>query len=460
FGLFSASLAAKYTRDSTDTRQSINFNYLQSMSADATFTVKGLGNNILSSDAQSILAQGNDAFTNVCGNSIIQSAKEGAVLIINVSIQFANAALKEQFEGEASGSIAGIGSIRGAFEHSEQTSTKNATFAVKAYQLGGDPTKLAKIFGNPDPQGQYNIVKCSATDLDSCQAIINDVIAYAQQDFQTSVNFKDLSSLYTYEVTAKEYSRFGVQAFLTPLTPAEQDAKNYLTTTITQDRRMLNYLTAYQQQSFYNSQYVDDATQRYIAKATGDYTTMIDNYDNFDIINACYGDTNKINTECISAADQVKSMRNMYQSSISVGNNLALMILMNSPVGTMIFVPVMAFDHAVGDLNNNVTGIYAAYSTVTKTYSSICYIDTSPDDEYFKTYFPQYGTDSLECIDAPMPIVPGVTKFHVWQFGNRSYQGIGAHFVNGQETPYPVNPSGDNTEYGYSDSSDFKFSPI
>ncbi|HLX52405.1 MAG TPA: hypothetical protein VKR58_00590, partial [Aquella sp.] len=77
FGIFSASVAANYTRDSTDSRQSINFNYLQTMSADATFTVKGLGNDILSANAQSILAQGNDAFTNVCGNSIVQSAKEG-----------------------------------------------------------------------------------------------------------------------------------------------------------------------------------------------------------------------------------------------------------------------------------------------------------------------------------------------------------------------------------------------
>ncbi|MCC2625519.1 MAG: hypothetical protein K0R14_1392 [Burkholderiales bacterium] len=460
FGLFSVSLAAKYTRDSMDTRQSINFNYVQSMAADATFTVKGVGNNILSSSAQSLLAEGNDAFTNVCGNSIVQSAKEGAVLIVNVSIQFANAASKEQFEGEASGSIAGIGSIKGAFEHSEQSSTKNATFAIKAYQLGGDPTKLAKIFGSPGPQG-YNVVTCSATNLDSCQAIINDVIAYAQNDFQTSVNFKDPSTLFTYDFSTREYSRFGVEASLTPLTPAEQAAKNYLTTTITQDRQMLNYLNTYQQQSFYlSSSYVDDPTKRNIVQATKDYTTMIYNYNNFNIINACYGDTNKINTECISSANQVKSMRSMYQSSINFASNMALIMEMNSPIGTFIFIPNNGGVNRVGDVADNVMGGFVAYSPITKTYSAACVVDTTADNQYFKTYFPQFGGKSLYCFDYPILMTPGVNNFFVNGFGDRRIFGVGGHIVNGVETLYSVSPTGYNTQYFYSDSTDFKYSPI
>ncbi|HLX54137.1 MAG TPA: hypothetical protein VKR58_09355, partial [Aquella sp.] len=231
--------------------------------------------------------------------------------------------------------------------------------------------------------------------------------------------------------------------------------------TITQDRQMLNYLTTYQKQSFYNLQYVDDITQRNIVQAVKDYTTMIYNYDDFNIINSCYGDTNKINTECISAADQVKSMRHMYQASISVASNLALILEMNSPIGTMIFVPVSVGDSQLGD---GITGIYAAFSTLTKTYSSLCYIDSSPNFEYFRKNFPQFGSQSLNCVDSPMPIVPGITNFHVWGLGdsthNRAYQGIAAHLVNGQEVGWPVSPSGDNTEYVYSDSSDFKYSPI
>lgn len=459
FGLFSVSLAAKYTRDSMDSRQSMNFSYLQTMAADATFTVKGLGNNILSPDAQSLLAQGNDAFTNVCGNSIVQSSKEGAVLMVNVSIQFANASLKEQFEGEASGSISGIGSIKGAFEQSSQTSTKNATFSVKAYQLGGDPTKLAKIFGNPDPQGQYNIVTCSATNLDSCQNMINDVISYAKNDFQTSVNFKDPNTLYTYEFNPREYSRFGVQTSLTPLTPDQQSAKNYLTTNITQDRRMLDYLNAYQKQAFYASM-VDDVTKRNIVQATKDYTVMIDNYNNFNIINACYGDTNKINTECVSSAGQVKNMRGMYQSSINFANLMAKVMEMNSPVGTMIFVPINAGDSSVGDINTNIMGIFAAYSTTNKTYSSSCLIDTSPDNQYFKQGFPQFAGKSVYCTDSPTTIVPGVTNFLVEGFGDRRFIGIGGYMLNGVEVKYPVGAIGYNVQYFYSDGTDFKYNPI
>ncbi|MCC2625520.1 MAG: hypothetical protein K0R14_1393 [Burkholderiales bacterium] len=459
FGIFSASVAANYTRDSTDTRRSINFNYLQTMSADAFFQVQGIGNDILSPAAKSILAQGNDAFTNACGNSIVQSAKEGAVLMVTVSIQFANASSKERFEGEASGSISGIGSIKGAFEHSEQSSTQNATFAVKAYQVGGDPTKLAKIFGNPDPQGQYNIVKCNATNLDSCQDIINDVIGYAQHDFETSVNFKDQSTLYTYEVDSNQYAALGVQTSLTPLTPDEQAAKNYLTTTITQDRQMLSYLNAYQQQSFYNTD-VDDITKRNVTQAIKDYTTMISNYDNFNIINSCYGDTNKINTECISAANQVKSMRSMYQTSIYVGNTLALTIEMYGPIGEMIFVATNTGDSRVGNVANNVMGGFIAYDPTTKSYTSECSIDTSSDNEYFKVVAPQLVGKSLYCYDILVPIAPGIQHFFVKDFGDRRFQGIAGHMVNGVETLYPPSPSGGNLGYVYSDATDFKYNPI
>lgn len=455
FGLFTASLKGKYVRDSMDTRQSIHFSYVQTMSADATFTIKGIGNDILSQDAQNILAKGMDAFTAVCGGSIVQSAKEGAVLLVDVSIQFANASQKEKFEGEASGSISGIGSIKGAFERSESTSTKNATFAVKAYQLGGDPTKLAKIFGNPDPNNQYNIVKCNSSNLDACQDIINDVIGYAQNDFQTSVNFKNPSTLYTYEYNTKTYQRLGVQAFLPPLTPEEQAAKDYLTTNITQDRQMLDYLNTYQQQSFFTS--VDDITKRNIVQAAKDYTTMVYNYNNFDIIDSCYGDTNNINTRCVSAASQVKDMRGNYLNSIQFANNMAIAAEINNPLGPIIFIPVNAADGHIGTAMDNIYGYFVAYSTLTQTYSTACYIDTTSDNGYFKKGFPKFVGKSVYC---PSQIAPEVNNFYVRDSGDRRFFGIAGHIVNGTAIDYPVPNGSFNAEFFYSDGSNFKYNPI
>jgi hypothetical protein len=88
FGLYSASVSAQYARNSTDSRQSLHFNYLQAISADATYKVPGIGNKALSADAQSLLNNGGGlaVFHKVCGNSFIQSANRGALLLVDVSI--------------------------------------------------------------------------------------------------------------------------------------------------------------------------------------------------------------------------------------------------------------------------------------------------------------------------------------------------------------------------------------
>lgn len=450
FGLFSTSLTAEYTRSLIDTQRSINFNYVQTLSADATFTVKGTGNSILNQDAQNILAESTGEFTQICGNSIVQSSKKGAVLEASVTINFANAAQKRQFEKETAGSISGIESIVSAFENSEHSSTQGATIGISVYQSGGDPTKLNKI---------YDGLICLATDLAACKQIINNLINYTNSDFQTGVNFRDPTTLYTYKPNSKQYVDLGVKASLQPLTPDEQTAKNYLSTTITQDRQMLDYLNAYQKQGFF-AQYVDSITQANIRQAAKDYSTMLDNYNNFDIIDSCYSDTSNINTRCILAASQIKNMHSTYQASIALANNLAIVMDMNSPIGEIIFIPIDRVDSSVGGTLNNATGLFAAYLPKIQAISSKCYIDSSTDYEYFRTYFPQYGSKSIYCVDDPTSIVPGVTNFLVEGFGNRNFQGIAARMVNGVEVKYPVGPSGYNVQYLYSDSSDFKYNPI
>ncbi|MCC2644311.1 MAG: hypothetical protein K0R94_89 [Burkholderiales bacterium] len=452
FGLFSISPAAIYTRARMLNQRTIDFNYVQTLSADATFTVKGTGSSILSADAQNILAQGNDAFTQVCGNSIILSSKKGAVLEATLTIKFANAAKKRQFEQETAGSISGIESIVSAFKKSEQTSTRGAFIGISIYQLGGDPTKTHEIF---------NGLVCDVDNLDSCQQIVKNLINYANNDFQTGVNFKDPSTLYTYKFKSKQYSELGLKVTLDPLTADEQAAKNYLTTSVIKDRQMLAYLNTYVKQVFFNT-YVDYVTQSNVFKAITDYSSIIDYYDDIRnstvIIDSCYDDTNNINTKCILAAKQIKIMRSKFQASIALANNLATVMDMNSPIGEIVFIPVNVVDSSVGNILNNVTGIYVAYLPKIQALSSECNIDSSTDYEYFKTYFPQYGSKSLYCVDDPS-IVPGVTNFFVNGFGNRNYQGIAGHMVNSVETLYPAGPDG-NIQYSYSDSSDFKYNPI
>jgi hypothetical protein len=394
-GVFSASVAASYARDAVDTRNTLNFNYFQTIGADAIYNLHNvIGNDILSKSAQNLLASGMDKFTSICGDSVIQSAKVGAVLVVDVAIQFSSSSLKQKFEGSANGSFLGIGSVAGKFTDEQDNLTKGATLLVKAYQRGGDPTKLANIFGNPDPQGSYNIVKCGPKDIQRCQDMINDIISYAQHDFQTNVNFKNQDTLYTYQYNVKAYTRLGVEAKLPVLTPEQQAARDYLTTSITQDREMLNYLRTYVNQSFFNDGNVDYVSQNNMKQAIKDYTTMINEYNNYDILDSCYGDTENINTRCVYAASQVKSMRNRYIDSINFAHRMAITIVADTVIGQIVFIPINTGTIPFGTPINSAQGVFIAYLPKTDTATTPCLIDTTTDYQFFKKYHPDLGSQS------------------------------------------------------------------
>lgn len=458
-GVFSASVSAKYARDSQENRQKITFNYLQSIGADATFKTNGLGKNILSDDAKILLEGGNDVFTEVCGDSFISSAKVGAVLLTDVSIEFANASFKEKFDGSAKGKILGIGSISGEFSQFNKENHSSAIMTIRVAQLGGDSTKLARIFGKPEPDGHgynwYNPVLCNESNILSCQKIINEVIGYAQNEFEPGVNFKDMSTLYMFDYNSKLYSKLGVTAQLPILTESENAAREYLTDTITQDRRMLQYLQAYQRQDFYNTM-LDYVTRDMIQKAITDYQKMINEYNNYQILDSCYGDTANINTRCIYAANQVKQMHDKYNESIYHANRLSETIVVNG-FGGIKLVPLVA---NWGKCTATVCATpFVAYDASKQSFLKyLCQIDTTPDSSYFKLSNPTQTNKTMVCID----LGAGLDNYYIRKVNGYNINETGrlGRFINGQEQDSPSDSRGINAWYYYSDSSDFKYNPI
>lgn len=457
FGLYSASVSAQYARSSTDSRQSLHFNYLQTMSADATYKVPGVGNNALSADAQSLLNNGGGLalFHKVCGNSFIQSANKGALLLVDVSIEFANAASKEKFSESINVKAMGIGGITQAFDKERTKSTSGASITVKALQLGGDATKLANAFGKPGPDGNYNVKKCTMQDVNSCANMINDIINYARNDFATSVNFKDAESLYTFATNEMLYEDLGIQAHLPDLTPAEQEANQYLNDTITHDRTMLQYLQAYQRQNMMSK--VDPITKDWLRKATEQYEDMIKEYDNYNIINSCYGDTTNLDKLCVDAENHVKDLHKKYQQYIDFANMMANTIVVATSAQYK-FIPSNAGDHCTKTQNGTeCTGYYFIYTGSGDLAENwVAAIDTSKNSDWFNQYYPQLvGTSYLSW--GP----DGSRDTYIKRMPNGNLtQGIAGNFVNGYPKDAPVNAQGYNTNYYYSDSSDLLYNPI
>lgn len=373
FGLYSASIAAKYARSSSNSRQSLHFNYLQTMAADASYIVPSLGNNALRPEAKDLLVNGGgmDTFSQVCGNSFIQSANRGAVLLVDVAIEFANADSKNEFAANTNVKAMGIGGIALAFSKNVNISTAKATLVVKAMQLGGDATKLALIFGKSGDDGNYNVINCTAQDITGCNKIISEVVYYAQNTLANSVDFKKSDTLYTFSYVDTPYKKIGIKAELPALTLVEQKANAYIADSIIQDRKMLDYLQSYQRQiyHYYNSSYETSSlmmllkpqTVDLMNQAITDYGSMIHEYDKYDIIDACYGDTLDLEHRCLLAADHIKNLHDKYAQIIKFANLMATAFI----------------NDFGGDRNHDF------YKLIPTDMNNVCYPSTSPFKQDF-----------------------------------------------------------------------------
>jgi hypothetical protein len=472
FGLYSASLSAQFARNSLNTRQDLHFNYWQSVAADVLYKVPTLGNNALSTDARYILEHGGgmDMFTSVCGDSFIHSAQLGAVLFIDVAVHFANAEAKTAFETKIAGKAVGLGSIEATFKNIDQTITKNASVEVEAMQLGGDVTKFAEIFGSKDSQTQnYHLTSCAAQDLTSCYRMINDAIDYARNTLDKTVDFKKLETLYTFGYSEKTYKSLGIQAFLPELSEAEQKAKDYIADTITIDRRMLEYLHSYQKQSV--MALVGIEVKNYLARAIEKYDIMLKEYDNYQIIDACYGDTNNIEKRCVFAAEHIKEMREKYKEYINFANNLSSTIIAKTEevIGqyhTTIYATMIPLGANECNDKGECMGIYAMYKPgangLIEYAKANCYIDTTIDNKFAKIrsearnklYFCEETNDNFHLLSIYVRRIPGLT----FNYGVYGYFVTTAPFTTREDDDaYGVHG---NTDLFYSLAPEFTYNPI
>lgn len=191
FWIFSGNAEAHYMRSVQNQDASMSLNYFQYAAGTVSVSLLGYGKNALTKFGQSAYSDGkNPYFGLLCGDNIIDSYQEGALLTLGINLQFKSSYSKAQFKAIAGASFADIFSASVEIQKIINKSNIAGSLAIQAFQLGGDPSQLAHIL-SIDPSGDYYATSCSLSAMDKCIKAANGLLDYAKNDFATQFSFKD-----------------------------------------------------------------------------------------------------------------------------------------------------------------------------------------------------------------------------------------------------------------------------
>ena len=425
YSMFSASANASYLKETTDTRYSDNFTYIQTYAGDANYDIPDkYGNELLNNIGRGALTQGK--FGQVCGDSFILSSKAGALLTTTVSINFNTAADKTAFDTSFKGGVTGIASITAAFKQAVNNKKVAATLTVRALQNGGDPAKLAQIFGKPLEGKGYAVSTCGPDDLDSCSQIINGIISYAQDEFGKKLDIQNPNTIYYFSPTVAKYSDFGIGFDMNKLTEETKSSIKFLNKQYTHDLENKLYLTKYLLNIAGNPLY-----QEYISPSlTGDVKLLLNKIEpllqiSSEALDNCYNIN--ANTTCSDFVNRVNVIHKEFEKKgyLKKINALKTVIYQThenqdmSDVGgdttSIIYIPISVNNNGVmvdsefgiSPKEARVSGNYIGIKTHNKfpelVYKSSCQLNFDPNLTVIRPDFiinrPPY-TESVQAAEA------------------------------------------------------------
>lgn len=195
FGMFSASAEATYMRSIEDKDYSLSLNYYSYMYDTVSVQLAGGGIDAIKESWQGFYNEGTNPYFGLgCGDNYISSYKEGALLIMGININFVSHLDKEQFT--ASEGIS-FGDLISASAHIAQAASQyniQGSVSMQAYQIGGDPSRLANILTS-DPDGNYYSLSCSIQAMDDCVKVADGLLDYARNDFANQISFLNNTGL-------------------------------------------------------------------------------------------------------------------------------------------------------------------------------------------------------------------------------------------------------------------------
>ena len=119
-------------------------------------------------------------FRQTCGDTYINAIHHGATLYVALQLHFNKKIDKTAFDEKFGVSFYNLIGFSAEIKKSLTTIHSKGNIHVMAYQLGGDPTQLSKLFGSgesptidPSP-----ITQCSFDNMKSCNALLGNVLKY------------------------------------------------------------------------------------------------------------------------------------------------------------------------------------------------------------------------------------------------------------------------------------------
>lgn len=117
-----------------------------------------------------------------CGDEFVSQITYSAKLFINAKFRFQSAQDKEEFKGNASVSLAGLGEIGGNLSKLSDRLKKSTSVSISARQIGGSPEKLGQIL-------HTSVLTCNLADFETkCMPMLENLVNYASKTFPDSLN--------------------------------------------------------------------------------------------------------------------------------------------------------------------------------------------------------------------------------------------------------------------------------
>jgi len=147
WGAFSADASSSYMRHIDDTRYSDNFTYSELFFKDAYLDISKLPSSIEALAPAAKDKYNNDgvqAFTSFYGDSFVQEVPLGAVLVVNIQVNFNRAYDKENFNAAVKGDFGSIFHASSKIQETVSQSHAKGAVEVSAYQLPSTLPHTAK----------------------------------------------------------------------------------------------------------------------------------------------------------------------------------------------------------------------------------------------------------------------------------------------------------------------------
>jgi hypothetical protein len=213
---FGVSAEASFANSSKNDAYTTNALFLYQYSGKAVFKDGSLGHGMsaLTPEAAAREQTSPTEFRAMCGNSFIEQMDGGATLAIRLSLSFNSHRDQELFNAKMEGHY-GLANIATKIEQAAKNANVHIDLKLSAIQEGGEPQKLADIFGELDEGGDFPMIKCQdgLSGSTACTKMIDNIISYAQtmkNQLAGKSGGINLQNLYYSNPTPTDYANLGI----------------------------------------------------------------------------------------------------------------------------------------------------------------------------------------------------------------------------------------------------------